>query len=31
MPQSTNTIGVAVWANCNTGTGTNNNFYVHTY
>jgi prepilin-type N-terminal cleavage/methylation domain-containing protein len=23
--------GVAVWANCNTGSGTNNNFYVHTY
>jgi prepilin-type N-terminal cleavage/methylation domain-containing protein len=32
MP-TTNTIaqGVAIWANCNTGTGTNNNFYVHTY
>jgi prepilin-type N-terminal cleavage/methylation domain-containing protein len=25
------TQGVAVWANCNTGTGTNNTFYVHTY
>jgi len=25
------TQGVAVWANCNTGNGTNNTFYVHTY
>jgi type II secretory pathway pseudopilin PulG len=23
--------GVAVWANCNTGSGMNNTFYVHTY
>jgi prepilin-type N-terminal cleavage/methylation domain-containing protein len=31
MPAATITQGVAIWANCNTGNGANNNFYVHTY
>lgn len=31
MPAATITQGVAVWANCNTLSGTNNNFYVRTY
>jgi len=31
MPTETITAGVAVWANCNSGTTTNNTFYIHTY
>jgi prepilin-type N-terminal cleavage/methylation domain-containing protein len=31
MPQAIISQGIAVWANCNSGSNTNNGWYVHTY